>query len=317
MHILIYGAGAVGQALGCMLAAAGQQVSLVLRPRFLEAINRQGLSVAGIFGSYHVEAHNISLFKTISDIPSDCSFDYAIITTKAYDTLEAAKALAALPRQSFIAVSMQNGCGNLETLLSLFGEQRTLAARIITGFEITEPAVVTITVTADAVRIGGGEDGTVSKNAERLAAVIDHAGLPCRPSSHVRRHLFAKLLYNCALNPLGAILGVRYGALGKSRETRQIMNRVIAETFAVINAMGADTLWQTPEQYRDFFYEKQIPLTYDHRPSMLQDLEQGKRTEIEALTGYVSKMGAPLGITTPVCDTLSALVRFKERQHRI
>jgi 2-dehydropantoate 2-reductase len=316
MRILIFGAGAVGQALGCMLAAAGERVSLVLRPRFLEAIRRQGLSVTGIFGSYHVSAHDISLYLAVSDIPRDSRFDYIIITAKAYDTLRAAEALSMLPDQHFVAISMQNGCGNLETILPFFGEQRSLAARVITGFEITEPSLVAITVTADAVQIGGNEDGTVPESAERLAAAIDRAGLPCRSTPHVRRHLFAKLLYNCALNPLGAILGVHYGALGESPETREIMKRVITETFAVIEAMQAGTLWQTPEQYLAFFYEKQIPATFNHRPSMLQDLEAGKRTEVEALTGYVSRKGKEFDIATPVCDTLSALIRFREAQPR-
>jgi len=314
MRILIYGAGAVGQALGCMLAAAGEQVSLILRPRFLEAIRRQGLSVKGIFGSYHVSAHDISLYVGVSDIPRDSRFDYIIITTKAYDTLRAAEALSVLPDQNFIAVSMQNGCGNLETILSFFGEQRSLAARVITGFEIAEPALVTITVTADAVQIGGNEDGAVPESAARLAEAIDRAGLPCRSTPHVRQHLFAKLLYNCALNPLGAILGVHYGALGENRDTREIMKRVITETFAVIEAMQAKTLWQRPEEYLDFFYNKQIPATFNHRPSMLQDLEAGKPTEVEALTGYVSIKGKEFDIVTPVCDTLSALIRFREGQ---
>ena len=95
-----------------------------------------------------------------------------------------------------------------------------------------------------------------------------------------------------------------------------ITKRNIHETFAVICAMGAKTLWQTPEEYMAYFYGTQIPATYHHRPSMLQDLEGGKRTEIEALTGYVSRMGREFGIATPICDTLSSLIRFRERHNK-
>jgi len=315
MRFLIYGAGAVGQALGCMLAGRGEEVHLVLRPRFLEAIGNVGLRVGGIFGEYGVKAEALHLYADSSAIAPHTRFDYAIVTTKSYDTEQAAASLAALPDQRFIAVTMQNGCGNLETLLRHFGAERTLAARVITGFEIPSPGRVNITVSADAVQIGGCEEGSIPASAIRLAEAIDRAGLPCRATAHVQRHLFAKLLYNCALNPLGAILGVHYGGLGDSSATRGIMDRLVLETFAVIRAMGAKTLWQTPEEYLAYFYGTQIPATYHHRPSMLQDLEAGKCTEIEALTGYVSKMGSQYHIATPVCDTLSALIRFREQNN--
>lgn len=317
MRILIYGAGAVGQALGCLLAGQGHEISLLLRPRFKEAIERDGLSLGGLYGKYHVAAADLCLYTDIDQIPADRTFDYAVISTKTYDTEKASRSLGSFAQQQFTVVTMQNGCGNLEILQRFFDAERILAARIITGFEISAPGSVTITVSADAVRIGGITDGITPESASRLAALIDQAGLPCRATPHIRRHLLAKLLYNCALNPLGAILGVHYGALADQQDTRLVMDRIIAETFAVITAMGSETLWPTPAEYMDFFYNNQVPATYRHRPSMLQDLEQGKPTEIDALTGYVSKMGAEHGIATPVCDTLSALVRFKERQHRV
>ena len=313
MRILIYGAGAVGQALGCMLASIGEEVHLVLRQRFLGAIAQKGLKVSGIFGEYRAGAADLRLYTDSAAIDQSLRFDFVIVTTKAYDTGSAASALARLADQKFVVVTMQNGCGNLETLTERFGPERTLAARIITGFEILSPGTVNITVTADAVQIGGSREGSIPDNADRLARVIDKAGLPCRPTPYVQRHLFAKLLYNCALNPLGAILGVHYGALADNMETRVIMNRIIHETFAVIEAMGAKTLWQSAEEYITYFLDNQVPATYHHRPSMLQDLEAGKRTEIEALNGYVSKMAKKLDIATPVCDTLSSLIRFHEQ----
>ena len=94
---------------------------------------------------------------------------------------------------------------------------------------------------------------------------------------------------------------------------RDIMNTVIDEVYAVFGAMGAKTLWDTAGEYRSYFYGTQIPATYNHRPSMLQDLENGKKTEVDALTGYVSNMGKRFEIRTPVCDMLSSMVHFKER----
>ena len=184
---------------------------------------------------------------------------------------------------------------------------------MITGFEIERPGRVRITVSADSIHIGGNNEGEIPQSAVRLAEAIDKAGLPCSATPCINRDLLAKLLYNSALNPLGAALGVHYGVLGDNPHSRSIMNAVIGEVFAVITAMGKKTHWNTAEEYEDYFYRKQIPATYDHRSSMIQDLEMGKRTEVDALTGYVSSKGTQYGIATPVCDTISGIIRFLEQ----
>lgn len=312
MHFLIYGAGALGQALGCLLAGRNHRVTLVVRARFIEAIRNNGLSVDGIFGDYHVEASRLALTDSITGRDGS-DYDYILLTTKSYDTAAALSDLASLVRCSCPVVSMQNGCGNLEQVEKVFGTARSLGARIITGFEIQRPAAVSITVSADDVHIGAPQPGTIPESALLLAQTIHQAGLPCVAVEDIHQSLFAKLLYNCALNPLGAILGVHYGLLADSQQTREIMNGVIDETFAVIRAVGGELAWQTPDQYRSHFYQNLIPATYHHRPSMLQDLENHKPTEVEALVGYVSAQGKRHRISTPRCDLLSALIRFRER----
>lgn len=311
MRVLIYGAGALGQALGCLLAANGCKVNLILRDRFIGPVSDKGLSVSGIFGDYHVDAGKIEASSTLDPV-LERNFDYVIITTKSYDTDGAIEDIRRLSDKDCIIVSMQNGCGNLEKIVASFGDERALAARVITGFEISEPGKVIITATADAIHIGGSRVGEIPDAAVKLAQEINKSGLPCESTDNVQRDLYAKLLFNCALNPLGAILGVHYGVLADNDETRKIMNRVISETFDVIKALGGTTPWSSAEEYQRFFYEKQIPVVYKHRPSMLQDIENGKRTEVEALTGYVTTQGRKHGLPTPTCDLLSYLVRFKE-----
>jgi 2-dehydropantoate 2-reductase len=213
-------------------------------------------------------------------------------------------------------VSLQNGCGNLEKLAERLGRERSLAGRVITGFEIERPGVVRITVSADAIHVGGCVRGTIPAAAKRLADALSHAGLPSIAVADIYQSLFAKLLYNCALNPLGALLGVPYGALGESAETRMLMDQVIEETFAVINAMGGTTPWPDAASYGRVFYGQLIPATSNHRASMLQDLDHNKPTEVEAMVGYVAAQGRKFGVPTPCCDFLAALVRFKEQQMR-
>lgn len=312
-NFLIYGAGALGQALGCMLASDGHQVTLVLRERFVEPIKTDGLSVTGIFGDFHIEADALILTTSITGTEGS-HYDAILLTTKSYNTRAAVQDLATLQNCHCPVVSMQNGCGNIEQLIEVLGAERSFGARVITGFEIVRPAQIRITVSADDVHLGAGLGGAIPEQAASIAKAIAQAGLPCIAVEDVHQSLFAKLLYNCALNPLGAVLGVSYGTLADAPETRAVMDAVIDETFAVVSAIGARLPWQNPDHYKSFFYETLIPATYDHRPSMLQDLEQHKPTEVDGLVGYVSTHGRASNIATPYCDLLGALIRFKEQQ---
>lgn len=311
MNFLLYGAGALGQAIGCMLAArGGHRVDFILRQRFIDTIAAEGLKVTGILGDFAAPPDSCTFLPTIELARGD--YDYVLLTTKAYDTADAVRQIARLGDRAGQVVSMQNGCGNVELVEQAFGPDRSLGARVITGFEIMRPGLIAITVTADAIHIGASRRGRIPAAASQLAAMIADAGHPALAVADIHQSLFAKLLYNCTLNPLGAILGVHYGALAERAETREVMNRVIDETFAVVAALGGTTPWADAETYRQVFYDKLVPATWNHRPSMLQDLENGKPTEVEALVGYVSRQGRRLGLATTTCDVLAALVKFKE-----
>ncbi len=314
LKILIYGAGALGQTLGCMLSQAGNEVDLLLRRRFIDVIKTKGLKVDGVLGKFKAAMENVGLLGSIQEAQS--VYDYILITTKSYDTEAAVKDIAAAPVQARNIVSLQNGCGNLEKLVSAFGEEQSLGGRVITGFEILSPGQINISVTADAIHVGGSVAGTIPESATILAEAITNAGHPCLAVADIYASLYAKLLYNCALNPLGAILGVCYGALADSRETRKIIDVLIDETFAVIGMLGGSLPWKNGKEYQELFYQKLIPVTYNHRASMLQDLEAGKTTEVDALVGFVSEQGRKYDIPTPTCDLVSAMVRFKESQNQ-
>jgi len=310
MKFLIYGAGALGQAIGCILTASGHRVDLVLRSRFIPAIAADGLHVGGIFGEFSSAPDKLGLLEDLK--AANGPYDYILLTTKTYDTRRSAEAVAAAKITFQALVSMQNGCGNMEILTEYFSKERCFGARVITGFEIEKPGQVNITVSADAIHIGGSQPGSIPRLASELAGLIAEAGHPAEAVSDIHRSLHAKLLYNCTLNPLGAILGTHYGPLGEMADSREIMDGIIEETLAVIAAMGGTMPWPDGDAYRQEFYGKLLPATYNHRPSMLQDLEQNKPTEIEALTGYVCKQGRRYTVATPYCDMLTRLVRCRE-----
>jgi 2-dehydropantoate 2-reductase len=145
---------------------------------------------------------------------------------------------------------------------------------------------VEITVHADAIHIGSLFGHSISV-VEPLAKAIDAGGIPCITTDNIEKDLWAKMLYNCALNPLGAILDVPYGALADSPDTRQIMNTIITEIYSVMNAAGYSTHWETARQYQDIFYNQLVPPTAEHYSSTLQDLKAGRNGN-KGLTGQIS-----------------------------
>jgi 2-dehydropantoate 2-reductase len=131
----------------------------------------------------------------------------------------------------------------------------------------------------------------------------------------MRAVLWAKMLYNCALNPLGALAGRRYGELTADPSTRRIVEQVIREIFDVLRAAQIRVAWANADAYLQVFHDELIPPTAEHESSMLQDLRAGRPTEIEALCGAVESLAREVGVETPVVAALAALVRTAETQH--
>src|SRR5439155_1703879 len=132
---------------------------------------------------------------------------------------------------------------------------------------------------------GRGRRGQAA--AARWAAELAAAGIPARLAGMLMAEVWAKVLCKAALIPRGALLGVPYGDLPADRDTRMIMDAVIEEAFAVARAEGVELAWPDAAAYRDVFYGRLVPSTAAHRPSMLQDIERGRPTEIDAINGPV------------------------------
>jgi 2-dehydropantoate 2-reductase len=123
--------------------------------------------------------------------------------------------------------------------------------------------------------------------------------------------LWAKVLYNSALNPLSALLNVHYGALPSQADSRALMDAVIDEVFAVAAAEGVELPWATAEAYRTEFYERLVPVTFHHRSSMLQDIERGRPTEIDAINGEVWRRARLHDMAVPINEVLTRLLRLR------
>jgi 2-dehydropantoate 2-reductase len=313
MDLLIYGAGAVGLGIASCLIRPGNRVDLVARGPTVAALRAEGLLRTGLFGSVHVKPEAFRCFTAL-DEKAGGPYDFILICTKSFDSDRAAREVAAHEdRLGATArfVLFQNGWGNAEAFRAHFEPGRIYNARVITGFHRQRPCAVEITVHADAIHIGSLFAADPA-GIEPLAQAISTGGIPCETTASIERDLWAKMLYNCALNPLGAILGVPYGALAGAASTRALMDRIVEEAFAVMTAAGYRTHWAQAQQFLDVFYDRLVPDTAEHESSMLQDLKAGKRTEIDALNGAVIRLAEEHAVAVPHNRAVYHLVRFLE-----
>jgi 2-dehydropantoate 2-reductase len=188
-------------------------------------------------------------------------------------------------------------------------------ARVITGFARPAPNHVEVTVHADAIHAGSLYRDDLSALVD-LCAAIAAGGIPCRVVPEIAKDLWAKMLFNCPLNAVGAVLGLPYGALAESEHTRQVMETIVKEVFAVMDAAGHVSHWPSAADYLPDFYDKLVPSTARHFSSTLQDLRAGKRTEIDALNGAIVALGKTHGVPAPANEILYRLIKQMESRRR-
>jgi 2-dehydropantoate 2-reductase len=285
---------------------------LLARPSHADAVRARGLTLEGLFGT-----HRVSGLRCVSDARElDGPYAAVLLTVKAYDTAAVVRAVGAHLAADGFLLSLQNGLGNLEAAAAVVGAERVLGARVIFGAEMPEPGRARVTVYADPVLVGSvdPDDGRRREAAVRWAAHLAAAGVPSEPTDTLVAALWAKVLYNAALNPLGALLGVPYGALAEDPDTRAIMDDVIGEAFAVATADGVELPWPDARGYRDTFYGRLVPVTAAHRSSMLQDIERGRPTEIDAINGHVAVRAAARGMAAPANAMLTGLIHARVRR---
>jgi len=317
--ILIAGAGAIGSVLGAMLHSAGHRVTLLGRRKHMEAIACDGLRITGLLGT-----HTIRGLK-LADRPSQLygRYDLILCTVKPYDTAEISDEIAERLSDSGMIVSMQNGLGNIEALASRFGLGRVLGGRVIFGSELQRPGAVHVTVFADPVAIGPapalhrGLSDVLAVRATKVARLIDCAGVAALGCADIMPLIWSKLLYNVALNALGALYELSYGELAGDPDLRAIMDEAIGEAFAVARKLEVALPFASESEYLDTFYGRLIPATENHRPTMLYDLKNRGRTDIDWLNGKVVELAVQTGGTAPVNRTLVRQIHAAERAARL
>ncbi|PSP82635.1 2-dehydropantoate 2-reductase [Halobacteriales archaeon QS_6_64_34] len=290
MHIAVVGAGSLGSLLGGLLARE-HDVTLVGRDPHMARVASDGLSVTGVEG-FRVSP---SARTTVPD-----AADLAVVAVKSHDTAAVAAQLADCDLGA--CLSVQNGMGNEDTLVDAL-DCPVLAGTCSYGARLAGPGTVAFTGRGEVVL--GAREGGASEPAQRVGAAFVDAGVETTVAADMPRRLWAKLAVNAAVNAATALARVENGALAEGPGA-ELAADAARETARVARERGVDLADEravslTRQVVRD---------TAANRSSMRQDVEAGRRTEIDAINGYVVRVAET---PVPVNETLTRLVRTWER----
>lgn len=298
-RVAVVGAGAVGGYFGGMLARAGAPVAFIGRPAFVEAVKKNGLLLDTLHFKESVRVEASTELRTARD--ADC----VLFCVKTTDNAVTARELAAVLKSGAIVVSMQNGVDNAEQIRAASGVD-AISAVVYVAASVPEPGRVKHAGRGDLVV------GPRNPHTEKFAALFERAGVGCRITDNIAGELWTKLTWNCALNAVSALGHARYGQIAESSDARRVVETAVYELLAVAKAAGIH-----PPGFEDpqvalagaFKIATQLAEAFS---STAQDMQRGKRTEIDSLNGYIARRGAELGVPTPVNHALYTLVKLVE-----
>lgn len=297
IHIAILGAGNMGSLYGANLARIGQRVTLI-DPwvEHVEAIRSRGLRMDGLHGDFVVSA------DAAIDASDVTSVDVAIVLVNAYATLEAAKTAKAILKADGFALTLQNGLGNIEALTSVLGKDRVVAGLSFHSADLKGPGEVTHSNHGPTYL--GEVDRSTSHRLTMLQGLMDEAGMDPVVEEDIVATIWGKFVHNCGLNAICAITDLRPGHIGDVPDLDDLQTKIIEETMALVRAKGIEIPEADPLTAVKAYGAKKF-----HRVSMLQHLARGRRTEIDALNGYVVRESEKLGLKAPYNDALTKLMK--------
>ncbi len=300
-RVAVVGAGAVGGYFGGMLARAGAPVVMIGRPVFVEAAKKNGLLLDTLQFKETVRV------EASTDLDAVRGADVVLFCVKTIDTAATARALAPLMSLPATLVSLQNGVDNADKIRDAGID--ALSAVVYVAASVPEPARVKHVGRGDLVV------GPRNVRAERLAALFERAGVPCRVSDNIDGELWTKLIWNCALNAISALGHAKYGQIAASEDARKVVENVVDEVLAVAGAARIH-LPSVEDLKAGLAGALKIATQMSGAISSTgQDLARGKRTEIDSLNGYIARRGAELGVQTPVNHALYTLVKLAEESN--
>ena len=310
MKICIVGAGAIGGYLGVKLIKAGFDVSLVARGAHLEAMSKNGLTLIE-------DEKEISCFPKCTDSMEKLSkMDFIFITLKAYSIPGMVKEIVKMFKKNTSVITAYNGmpwwyffnyggrlnnyqiqCLDKDSVQwNLITPERIIGCVVYPATEIIEPGIIKH---MEGNRFSLGEpDGTKSDRVLTMSKTLVSAGLKAPIRNNIRQDIWTKLIGNLAFNPLSVITGETLDVLASKAENKKIAYSAMKEASLIMDKL---------EIPLNISIEQRIEgagKVGKHKTSMLQDFEQGKQLEIDALIVAVKEIGTLLDIKIPTIDKI-------------
>jgi 2-dehydropantoate 2-reductase len=301
-HILVVGAGAIGGLYAAYLAKVAEVAALDTNPAHVEAIRRHGLALTGRTES----VTKLAAFAHAAEMGKR-SFDAVIFLVKSQATEAAYRSIHPVLEGRPVLVTFQNGMGNEERLMGL------------TDLDVAHG------VSFEAARYDGpgrvhhfvhGEDSWLGpargkvESVAWLGELMTRSGLPTRVVADPRGAIWGKFIFNSVMNPIGAIVMGVNAARFEVPEMRTLIDDMAAECVRVAEAQGIKLEFD-PMYLVKKIREGKAPLTR-HAGSMAQDIEAGRETELEAMTGYVVRKAKELGVPVPVTEAVYRMAKGVE-----
>lgn len=305
VRIVIMGAGAIGSLFGGLLAKAGNDVSFIGRKAHVEKIEKEGLRITGISGEVRVK------IPATTDPASLDAPDLIILTVKAYDTDQAIRDVQQLFSSRTHLLCLQNGLGTEEVASAILGEARIIRGTTSEGALFLEPGKVRHTGTGETIL--GYPTRTVDNFLEEMKIIFEKAGFKTSITDEIKKLVWEKVFVNVAINPFGALTGLRNGDLLTVPQLRNAMEAAILEGIAVTEHLGLNINRQIPIE-KAF---KVAEMTAKNKNSMLQDIENRKRTEIDYINGAIVANGEKVGVSCPINAVLTALIKGLEKRNEL
>jgi 2-dehydropantoate 2-reductase len=300
MRICVVGCGAVGSLFAANLSLLDdvEVWAFDLNELHVMAINRDGLRLTG---AGEVVGHP----RATADAAAIPACDFGIVATKAMHTEPAIAATAHAFADGCVA-TVQNGLGNEETLAAHV--EHVIRGTTFPAGKLLEPGHVQWDVQGDTT-FGPYDERVSLEQVEQLADACTRAGMPAHAVADARGPQWRKVIFNASTNPIGALTGLTHGRVCERPDLRALVSGLVDEGKAVAAAQGIE-LDADPEELIDHAAKPEV--AYDHKASMLQDVEARRPTEVDYLNGGIVRFGREHGVPTPLNEAIWALVKGVE-----
>ena len=302
MRFAILGSGAVGGYFGAKLAKAGQDVTFVARGAHLEAIRQHGLQVQSAqLGDFTVHA------SAESDTTRIGAVDVVIVSVKAYDNATALPLLAPLVGPDTAVLTLQNGVDSCDEVAAIVGEGRVLGGTTYVATALEGPGLIVQTGVHRSIIFGEafGARKAITPRVQAIADVLATADIHVTAVPDARVPIWDKFVYLAAFAGFTGASRLAIGHIWKYPHVQEMFYAACREIAAIAKAEGVEISANRFELLRE--YMDKIPATT--RSSLLIDLEQGKRIEVEALQGAAVRRAAKHGVPVPITSTLYAILK--------